>query len=122
MAMRKSSKNDNVIVNSIHPGLCSTDLFRSFALPLKIPHQVILKIIARSPEMGSRTLLAAALSKDEAEVDEKTATHGRFLDECIVGRFPDLMLGVDGEALQVKVWKELLEVLEGIESGIETKI
>lgn len=81
-----------------------------------------MKIIARSPEMGSRTLLAAALSKDEVEADEKTATHGRFLDECVLGRFPDLVLGEDGEALQVKVWKELLEVLEGIEPGIETKI
>ncbi|KAH6696836.1 retinol dehydrogenase [Plectosphaerella plurivora] len=122
MAMRLSSKNDNIIVTSIHPGLCSTDLFRSFALPLKIPHQVILKIIARTPEMGSRTLLAAALSKDEAEADQKTATHGRFLDECAVGRFPDLMLGQDGEALQVEIWKELLEALEGIEPGVGTNL
>lgn len=122
MTMRTSSNNDRVIVNSLHPGLCSTNLFHSFALPLRIPHQFILGIVARSPEMGSRTLLAAALSNDEAEEDEKTATHGRFLDECVVGRYPDLMLGQEGEALQVKVWKELLQILDEIEPGIESKI
>lgn len=120
--MRTSPKNDHVIINSFHPGLCNTDLFRSFALPLRIPHQLILRLVARSSEMGSRTLLAAALTSDEAEGDEKTTTHGRFMENCVVGRYPDLMLGPDGEALQVKIWNELVEILDGIHPGIKENI
>lgn len=121
-ALRASSRNDEVIVNSLHPGLCNTELFRSFALPLRIPHQFILRCVARSPEMGSRTLLAAALTSDEAEHNEKTATHGRFMEDCVLGRYPGFMPGDDGEALQAKVWEELLGILEDIQPGIKENL
>ena len=121
-ALRSSTRNDKITVNSLHPGLCNTELFRSVSLPLQIPHQFILQLVARSSEMGSRALLAAALTDDEAESNDETATHGRFMESCGVGRYPNFMLGEQGEALQAKVWEELLVVLEGIQPGIRENL
>ncbi|KAL2760466.1 hypothetical protein ACRALDRAFT_1078828 [Sodiomyces alcalophilus JCM 7366] len=114
VAARASGRGD-VVINCLHPGVCRTELFRFVPFPLSIPFNAAMMLLGRSSDMGARTLLAAALSD---ESDEATATHGRFMNDGLVADFPPIMSGDEGEVMQVRVWEELLDILDGIVPGI----
>lgn len=70
-----------VMINYITPGACATDIFRDDVNWIqKTLMDFAVKLIARTPEEGSRTILAAAspiLSEQE---------HGAFLMDCKVAK------------------------------------
>lgn len=55
----QSGTSPSVIVNAVCPGLCKTDLGRSFGLWFKIAVFVFFAALARSAEQGSRSLVSA---------------------------------------------------------------
>ncbi|ROT43707.1 dehydrogenase/reductase SDR family member 13 [Sodiomyces alkalinus F11] len=118
VASRASGRGD-VVINCLHPGVCRTELFRFVPFPLSIPFNAAMLLFGRSADMGARTLMAAALSD---ESDEANATHGRFMSDGLVAEFPPIMAGDEGEQMQVRVWEELLEILDGIVPGISRTI
>jgi len=86
--------------NAVNPGFCHSGLVSpSFAMSVRKA------ILARSTEVGSRTLVHAAVAK---ELEGKS---GEYLDSCEVGEASDLLLREKGEALERKVWDETLKVL-----------
>ncbi|POR33335.1 Retinol dehydrogenase 12 [Tolypocladium paradoxum] len=105
-----ASGKGHVIVNALNPGLCRTQLFRRWSFPLSWILWFLFAVLGREAEMGSRTLMAAALAGEE--------THGRWMSDCALQIWPKLMEGEQGERLADKVWGELAEVLEGIEPGV----
>ncbi|GJN74602.1 hypothetical protein PLICBS_008693 [Purpureocillium lilacinum] len=100
----------HVIVNALNPGLCRTQLFRRSFWPLSWGVWLAFAVFGREPEMGSRTLLAAACSGEDM--------HGRWMTDCRLQVWPGLMRGEEGERLADKAWAELGEILEGIEPGV----
>ena len=89
------------------PGFCHSELMREIANPVI---NVVKKMICRTTEVGSRTLVHGGLAGPD--------THGQYLSDCQVKRCAPLVEGKEGAAMQKKVWEELAAKLEEIEPGI----
>jgi len=100
-----------VTLNFVNPGLCLSELQRDNPLSLRIIGWFLMTFLARTTEVGSRTLVHAA-------TEVGTETHGKYLTNCKVRACADLVEGPDGKTLQDRVWQELCEKLEAIEPGI----
>lgn len=73
------SPDSDVIINYLTPGACETDLFRDpSSWIVKLILNILVGLIARSSEAGSRTLV------DAARPDIGKDTHGAFLMDCKV--------------------------------------
>jgi retinol dehydrogenase 12 len=67
-------------------------------------------LLARSTEVGSRTLVDATTSGPE--------THGAYKSDCKVVPPSAYVLSEEGQKMQKRVWAELCEKLEAIEPGV----
>lgn len=97
-----------VTLNYLNPGLCHSELGREGSLML-----TILKFfLARTTEVGSRTLVASA------EVGSES--HGKYMHDGKVddGALSPFVRSEDGTKAAEKVWGELSEILEKIQPGI----
>ncbi|KAG0646606.1 Short chain dehydrogenase atnD [Hyphodiscus hymeniophilus] len=112
-AMTASGK-PKVVLNTLTPGFCHSELMRHATLPLKVMGGIGKKLIGRTSEVGSRTLVAAACAGDE--------THGTYMMDCQVGEVSAWVRSDKGKETQDRVYNELLGVLEGIEPGITKNI
>lgn len=69
------SSSDNVVINYLSPGLCSTTLDRHSTLTARTLLGVAKFLMGRTAEMGSRTLLGAVCAGKES--------HGKFMgNDC----------------------------------------
>lgn len=96
-----------VTLNCINPGLCHSELGR------EVPgwgFTIIKAVLARSTEVGSRTLLHAGSAGVE--------THGQYLSDCEIGQPGPFVLSAEGKEAQGRIYKELLKKLEGIKPGV----
>lgn len=109
-----ASGKGHVLVNALNPGFCRTELFRCIAFPGTLLRPIAFLLFGRNAEMGSRTLMAAALAGEE--------THGQWMSNCELHVWPSLMNGDAGRKLEEKLWAELLDVLEAIEPGVADNI
>ena len=108
----KESGTPIVVVNNVAPGWCRTDLFRND--DGGVGQRVALKIIGRSSEEGSRTLVHAATAGTE--------THGQYLSECQVKPPSAWVRSKEGTEVQKNIWEELIAKLEVISPGISANI
>ncbi|KEZ39612.1 Short chain dehydrogenase [Scedosporium apiospermum] len=99
-----------IIVTSLSPGLCNTDLFRNAPWFARWILGAMLSLVGRSAEMGSRTLVSGALAGSEM--------HGEYMRHCGRAEYPGVVEGEEGEALMGRVWGELLGVLEEVRPGV----
>ncbi|KJZ75567.1 hypothetical protein HIM_05030 [Hirsutella minnesotensis 3608] len=109
-----ASQKGRVVVNSLNPGFCNTQLFRSVPFPFNLFFAPALALVARSPEMGSRTLMTAAFAGED--------THGQWMANCKPHGWPAAMTGDEADRVMDKLWDELTETLEGIEPGVMNNI
>jgi len=109
-----ASEKPKVILNTLTPGFCHSELMRHAVFPLNFLGWVGKSLIGRSTEMGSRTLVAAASAGEES--------HGKYMTDCLV-REPSMWVrSKKGKEVQTRVYKELLMVLEEIEPGVTKNI
>lgn len=101
----------HVTVNMLNPGLCHSELARDQNVFLGAIFWVIKKLIARTTEVGSRTLVHGGVTAGEE-------THGKFLSACQVLEASKLVESLEGRGLEDRVWDELSEKLEAIQPGI----
>lgn len=101
-------QGSGVIVNMLNPGLCHSELAREAGMALSI----MKFFLARSTEVGSRTLVASALAGPES--------HGKYMDDGVVAEeeLSPFVRSEEGGKVASKVWKELSEILEKTEPGI----
>jgi hypothetical protein len=71
---------------------------------------MIKAILARSTEVGSRTLVHAASSGSES--------HGHYLSDCSITPPSRFVISQEGKRAQDRVWKELVGKCEVISPGI----
>lgn len=103
-----------VILNALNPGFCRTDLFRHAPFPLNYIVGGGLRLLGRSSEVGARTLLSAAAGDRH--------THGQYMDSCVLRAPSALVVSAEGQALQRRVYAELMDVLEGIQPGVTKNV
>ena len=108
--------NSGVILNTLNPGLCHSSLSRDGSFVLEI----IKFLIARSTEVGSRTLLASAAAGEES--------HGQYMSDCrvILDGQPDgpnpWILKEDGQKVSKSLWAEVKGILNEIQPGVTAEV
>ncbi|KAI9284606.1 hypothetical protein BC943DRAFT_360955 [Umbelopsis sp. AD052] len=93
-----------VILNLIDPGLCHSNLLRHRESLL---FRVIKFLLARSSEVGSRTIV-------NASENDNFETHGKYLSNCVVFPTAEHVRSDKGKEAQVKIWKEMHAILHKI--------
>lgn len=101
-----------IIVNSVNPGFCYSELRRNMSGILAAGHYVAEKIMAFTTEEGSRQLVWAAIGGVDEEVQ------GEYISLSKVAEPSDFVLSETGKAVQERVWKEQLEILEKVDSRV----
>lgn len=86
-----------VVVNYVNPGLCHSNLLRE----LPTPTYIIKTILARTAEVGSRTLVHAACAGRES--------HGQYLSDSEIRAPPYILCSKRGVELQRRLWDELMD-------------
>ncbi|KAF7114455.1 hypothetical protein CNMCM5793_008759 [Aspergillus hiratsukae] len=101
-------RDDSVVVNMLNPGLCHSQLGRDAGIGLALMKMVM----ARTTEVGSRTLVAGAAAGEES--------HGAYMTDGKVDNsaLSDFVRSEEGKKVQEKVWGELRGILEGIKPGV----
>lgn len=87
---------------------------RSARFPLNIAARIGKALLARSTEVGSRTLVAAAAAGTE--------THGMYMADCVVREPSAWVRSAKGVETQGRVYGEVMEILEGVQEGISGNI
>jgi NAD(P)-dependent dehydrogenase (short-subunit alcohol dehydrogenase family) len=105
-------EGSGVILNMLNPGLCHSELTRDKNFGMK----VLKFVFARTTEVGSRTLVAAAAAGPES--------HGKYMTDAQVddGALSAFATSPDGKEASEKVWKELSEILESIQPSVTSNI
>ncbi|KAH8775489.1 short-chain dehydrogenase/reductase [Diaporthe sp. PMI_573] len=101
-----------VVLNMLNPGLCHSELSRDAGVGLA----VMKFFLARSTEVGSRTLVAAGLAGEES--------HGKYMSDAVVAEqsLSAFVRSEEGDRAGKKVWKELSDILDQIEPGVTSNI
>lgn len=79
-----SSSEPAVVLNCMNPGLCHSDLTRDATGPVKMAISLMKASLARTTEVGGRTLVHAAMVGKEG--------HGQYLSDCKVAKWVILCL------------------------------
>lgn len=109
-----SSPRPNVVLNTLTPGFCHSELMRHAVFPLNVLAWIGKMTIGRTTEAGSRTLVEAAAAGEE--------THGVYMTDCKPGEVSRWVRSDDGVKAQKKVFDELMQILDTIEPGITKDI
>lgn len=95
----------------VAPGLCTTGLGRDARTFTKLMHEAVRAMMARTAEVGSRTILHGLLVGAEG--------HGKLLSGCSIKEFwvPTWLTNNEGQKLQKGIWDELVWKLESAQPG-----
>ncbi|CAD0110668.1 unnamed protein product, partial [Aureobasidium uvarum] len=105
--VEKATPSYPVTINTMNPGFCYSELSRETT---GLAFQLMYKLLARTTEVGSRTLVAAALASHD--------THGQYMSDCLVEPPSKFVRSEEGKKTQERVWAELSAKLEEIQPGI----
>ncbi|KAG1890116.1 short-chain dehydrogenase [Suillus subluteus] len=105
-----------VAVSAVNPGFCHSRLTREVdSNPfLKFSMSIFKGLLARTTEMGSRTLVHAAIEPGERE------RHGHYLSSCEVTEESDYTLSAEGREVSKRLWHETLKTLGDIDPRVNT--
>ncbi len=101
-------EGSGVVLNMLNPGLCHSELSRDGPWFL----EVMKFFLARSTEVGSRTLVAAAVAGEES--------HGRYMSDAKVDdrALSAFVRSEEGRETARRVWAELVGILEKVDEGV----
>jgi NAD(P)-dependent dehydrogenase (short-subunit alcohol dehydrogenase family) len=101
-----------VIINTMNPGLCKSELTRS--APSAAIRVVNAICNAREPEVGVRSYIFGVSADRE--------WHGKYISEAQEGELGIGAKGKNSEEIGMRLWHELTVILEKIEPGIVNKL
>ncbi|KAH6857122.1 hypothetical protein B0I37DRAFT_403532 [Chaetomium sp. MPI-CAGE-AT-0009] len=108
--LSRSTKEGQIITSVVNPGFVATQIMRHEGPFFQVYLKGLQKMLSRTPEEGSRTLVHGAAGGEE--------THGQYLDDCKVGKPGGFVLDPKAGATQKQLWRELTAKLEKIQPGI----
>ncbi|KAK1761706.1 hypothetical protein QBC33DRAFT_502373 [Phialemonium atrogriseum] len=106
-----AGRKESFIINTPNPSYCKSDLGREM---VTFGARAAEKILARSTEEGSRTLVHAVFAGKES--------NGQYLTNCHVQRPASHVTGQWGQQVQKKFFDELVANLEQIHPGVSANI
>lgn len=104
-----------VAVSAVNPGFCHSRLSRSIETNpfMRLGVATIKTLLARTTEMGSRTLVHPAVEPGE------TSRHGRYLSCCEPTEESDYALSTEGREVSRRLWLETIDVLTKVDSRVQ---
>lgn len=99
-----------VTINCLNPGFCHSELSRESGFALWL----MKLLLARTTEVGSRAILAAAAAGTES--------HGKYMSDSVVVDPSELVMSEEGATVQKKLWTELTGTLEKIRPGVTANL
>lgn len=104
-------RDDTVVVNMVNPGFCHSQLARDASGISMLAMKTMKLFLARSTEVGARTLVAGAAAGPES--------HGQYMENGLVA--PDslspFVRSDEGMRVQKRIWKEFADIAEKIHPG-----
>ncbi|KAI0150550.1 NAD(P)-binding protein [Xylariaceae sp. FL1272] len=88
------------VVNCANPGLCYSKLHRELSAAVTLP----IRLIGRSPEIGARALLHAAVKQDER-------SHGQYVEDGQLRPMAPFVYSQEGANVAQRLWDETLHEL-----------
>ncbi|KAF2137385.1 uncharacterized protein K452DRAFT_291634 [Aplosporella prunicola CBS 121167] len=107
IAPRLTASAPGVVLNMLNPGLCHSELGRDSGIGLYLMKAVL----ARTTEVGSRTLVAGTVAGRASH--GKYMTDGQVADEEVVA----WVKGAEGKEIGRRLWEEVRGVLEEAAPG-----
>ncbi|KAL8672595.1 MAG: hypothetical protein Q9168_002938 [Polycauliona sp. 1 TL-2023] len=104
------STKPKVIVNCLTPGFCHSEFSRNSKGMDLLIFKASKFLLARTTEVGSRTLVAAAGAREES--------HGKYMADSKISFMSPFVNSPEGEETQRRLWEELVEKLERIHPGV----
>ncbi|GAB5592685.1 hypothetical protein Unana1_07585 [Umbelopsis nana] len=101
---KTDSGQTKVIINTIDPGLCHSELTRHLD---SMSMTVYKFLFARTQEVGGRTIV------NGGEIDN-FETHGKYLSNCTVSPTSSYVRSEKGKVAQEKIWNEMHDILAKI--------
>ncbi|KIM23308.1 hypothetical protein M408DRAFT_332407 [Serendipita vermifera MAFF 305830] len=98
--LAKSPALKDVVVCSVNPGFCRSDLMRTWPTIIR---EIMYAILARTAEEGSKTYTWASLTND--------IPPGSYTSSCVVTRAGGIVAGDTGERIRAQLWDEIIAVL-----------
>ena len=97
-----------VSVSAVNPGFCHSRLTRTLESNpvIKIVLNMMKMLLARTTEMGSRTLVHPTVEPGER------LRHGQYLSTCEVTEVSDYVLSEEGKEISRRLWVSGLLVLQ----------
>ncbi|USP75396.1 retinol dehydrogenase 12 [Curvularia clavata] len=100
-----------VTINVVNPGMCWSGLARETT---SWGFWLFRLAVARSTEVGSRTLVHAGASGIEA--------HGQYLSDCRIEQPSELVTDAAGREVQERLMAEILREIEAIQPGVSKNL
>ncbi|KAF6763188.1 hypothetical protein DFP72DRAFT_526448 [Ephemerocybe angulata] len=114
LSLAELLKNSPIIVNTVNPGVCHSELNRSFTGVLGALSSIMLWVMGRTAEQGARSIVWAAVGA--AENPDKL--RGRYLNLDRLEEPSDHVCDVGGRKRQGKLWKDLIEELSKVDKRV----
>lgn len=89
-----------MIVITVNPGYCKSQLGRNLSLPLRILDGIFEALVARTTEEGSRQLLWAAIGGAGREFELR----GAYVSKANIQEVSDYALSDEGAVVQTRLW------------------
>ncbi|KAF7299796.1 Retinol dehydrogenase 12 [Mycena chlorophos] len=96
-----------IVVNSVNPGMCRTEIFRELPGPISLLVSGIQSVVAYSAEEGSRQYVYAAVGEPE----HPERLHGEFIMGGAPAEPSDFVVDANGKKLERQLWDEVVEIL-----------
>jgi retinol dehydrogenase-12 len=93
-----------VVPTSLTPGFCYSSFRNSVPFPFSLVSKIMEVFLARSTEMGSRTLVAGALAGENGDTAARENARGAYMDSCEVTPPSAWLFTKDGAAAEQTIW------------------
>ena len=97
---KKLPANSPIIVTSVNPGYCKTQLARSLPFATRLRMMIMAALLGRTAEQGSRQLVWAAVGGASREFELR----GAYVSMADIGEVSDYVLSDDGAVAQKRIW------------------
>jgi retinol dehydrogenase-12 len=95
-----------VVVDTVDPGFCHSELRRNVPFPFSIPMRVMEWTIARPTEEGARVFVWAALTGHDDPI-QRDRVRGKYISFFEVDEESDFVLSTEGADAQRRIWVRL---------------
>lgn len=101
--LAKRMEGTNVTVNSLHPGMIDTGIWRSVPFPLNYPMKLITKGFFKTPVQGAQTSIYCAVS------EELNGVSGKYFMDC---KEHSLSAAASDMDKAKKLWEESVKIVK----------